>query len=677
MRISEAIYAKLVNQVPGIQERYHKKRNHVHGIGRASAWLYLIGMNLSYYVFHNRKFAEMEKFPFYEEKLLYSENSESSISYKCSPEELVKQLSEYDVISFDVFDTLILRPFSAPVDLFYLLAHKLDYPDFQRIRMEMEARARQIHFKKSKNYEVTLDEIYDLIEQETGIKKQTAMELEVSLEVQLCFANPYMKQVIGLLKEKKKKIVITSDMYLNTNQIHRILQNSGYPDFDAYYVSCDRGKSKSKGDLYELVKQSEEKKFGKSPVFAHVGDNEISDVEHSEKHGFKAFHYRNVNVAGEPYRPYDMSCITGSVYRGLVNAHIHNGLYQYSREYEYGYIYGGLFVTGYCRFIHQYVKNHGPDKLLFLARDGDVLLKAYNILYPEEMKRCEYVYWSRLAATKMAASYYKYDYFRRFLYHKVNQNYTLQQIFESMELPDMLQTFCEASKNRKESDELTDRNVEEIKNYLLKNWNQVLAHYEEQLEAGRQYFSKILRGSRKAVAIDIGWAGSGAITLNHIVNKIWHMDCDITGIIAGTNTCHNAEPDSTETYLQSGRLTAYLYSQRENRDIWKLHDSGKGHNLYWEMLLDAPSGSLKGFYTDQDGKWTCRFKKACADVERIHEVQKGILCFVKHWKMISENLDDLEQISGRDAYAPMVNIEREKNKGYMKYLLHLEDEMGI
>ena len=42
----------------------------------------------------------------------------------------------------------------------------------------------------------------------------------------------------------------------------------------------------------------------------------------------------------------------------------------------------------------------------------------------------------------MAAEYFKYDYFRRFLYHKVNQEYTLEEIMKSMELDDMLKTLC-------------------------------------------------------------------------------------------------------------------------------------------------------------------------------------------------------------------------------------------
>ena len=46
----------------------------------------------------------------------------------------------------------------------------------------------------------------------------------------------------------------------------------------------------------------------------------------------------------------------------------------------------------------------------------------------------------------MTARYFKYDYFRRFLFHKVNQNYSLDDIFDTMELGDLLEGFLRDSK---------------------------------------------------------------------------------------------------------------------------------------------------------------------------------------------------------------------------------------
>ena len=148
MHAIDNIYGMFVNRVPGIREKYKKKRNQVKGIGRGSAWVYLLWLNFRYYVLHDQKLEHVEKYPYYEEKLLYSEGSESSISAKRRPEEFVEALAKYDVISFDVFDTLVLRPFSDPTDLFYVLGNELNYMDFQRIRIEMEWKARAKKYKK-------------------------------------------------------------------------------------------------------------------------------------------------------------------------------------------------------------------------------------------------------------------------------------------------------------------------------------------------------------------------------------------------------------------------------------------------------------------------------------------------------------------------------------------------
>lgn len=670
MQFIDVLYNLFVNRIPGIRERYRKKRNSVKRLGRGLIWLYLVWLNIRYYIFQDKRLEYVEKYPYYEKKRLYNTGSESSISYRMTPKEYADKLTEFDVISFDVFDTLILRPFSSPADLFYVLGDKLGYPDFHRIRQEIEWKAREKKYKTAKHYEVTLEEIYTLLAKETGIEKDAAMQLEIETECTFCFANPFMYQVVQELQRRGKRLIITSDMYLSMEQICKLLKRCGYPEFAACYVSCDVGRSKNKGDLYDFVKGE-----GKNKTFAHVGDNYISDVKQAKRHGFVPFHYVNVNAVGEPYRPYDMSVITGSVYRGLINAHIHNGLHCYSREYEYGYIYGGLFVTGYCQFIHEYVVTHDVDKILFLSRDGDILQKAYHALYPEGVET-EYVYWSRLAATKMSARYYKYDYFRRFLYHKVNQNYTLQKIFAAMELEDMLPEFCRNIKIEKDT-VLTDQNVDKVKKFLNDSWEDVLAHYQEQLEAGKQYYSEVLRGCKKVVAVDIGWAGSGAIALDYIVNQLWQLNCKIVGIIAGTNTCHNAEPDASETFLQSKKLVSYLYSQRENRDIWKLHDAGKGHNLYWEMLLGTPRGSFKGFYLDKKGECVYQFNELMVNSDKVKEIQKGILEFVEEYERVRKKLGNMARISGRDAYAAMLLTEDGSNTAFFKELKCLMDDVNI
>ncbi len=681
MKVRIKLYHMLVNRVPAIQRKYHGIRRQKKGMGgRIYAWLALLGMNLAW-IFCKNKWDKDYYAPDHGKKLP-TDRSESSLSFRESPKKLAERLKQYDVISFDVFDTLVFRPFACPTDLFFAVGEKLNYLDFERLRREMEGRARYKAYCKNGSYEVTLSDIYDEMEEQTGLPKEKGMQVEIETEIQMSFGNPYMLEVFQHLENCSKKIICTSDMYLPVDVIRRLVEKCGFYGISEYFISCEYGASKADGSLYAKVKET----LGADKTYIHVGDHPVSDVEKAKKSGFTSEFYQNVNIAGMPYRAEDMSIVTGSMYRGIVNAHIHNGLEAYSREYELGFIYGGIFVLGYCRFIHEYVKTHNIDKLLFLSRDGDILNQVYSMLYPEESGegKTEYVYWSRLAAAKMAADYFKYDYFRRFIDHKVNQNYTLKQIFTSMEIEDMLPGMCadmtpftewlitkrpdirkdkslciqirhEAKIGKKSK--LTDRNAWLIREYLIKHWEEVLPHYEEQLEAGKQYYSTVLKDCKRVAAVDVGWAGSGAVALNHIVNDVWHLDCEVIGLLAGTNTVHNAEPNMSEPQLHSGQLVSYLFSQEHNRDIWKWHDAGKGHNIYAEIILSSKEGSLQKFLLSDSKKSSVKLKKPDVDDYVVSEIQRGIIEFVTlAIRTLKENVNKWK-ISGADAYRPMKLLE--------------------
>ena len=210
------------------------------------------------------------------------------IRKKERPKEIVQKLLKYDVISFDVFDTLILRPFSKPSDLFGFTGTKLNYLDFQHHRIQTEKKVRQRVFKTKTTYEVTFEEIWNELAEKTGIDKEIGMVAELEDEFQYCFANVHLLEVIKKLREYDKKIIIISDMYLEKQYIQQLLKKCGYPDFDEYFVSCDYRKSKSEGTLYNIVKEQ----FLSTIVIVHVGDNLYSDVIQAKKHGFMGIHYQ-------------------------------------------------------------------------------------------------------------------------------------------------------------------------------------------------------------------------------------------------------------------------------------------------------------------------------------------------------------------------------------------------
>lgn len=664
MEVRLKVYQILVNRIPAIQKEYHKiRQNHTGIVGRMYAWCALLFMNIRWTL--GMRESRMNEWNPDAKKKRPKKGQESALLSHMRPQKLAGLLAEADMISFDIFDTLIFRPFSAPEDLFYLVGDKLGYMDFKRLRQEAEREARKTAQKERNSCETGLSEIYEQLARCTGIPKEAGMSMEIETELECCYGNPYMQEVFTYLTEKiqntGKKIICISDMYLPCETVRKLLKKCGFEQIEEVFLSCEYGMSKADGSFYHAVRS----KYGKNRTYVHIGDQEGSDVKNAQKAGWEAVYYPNINKAGKKYRAEDMSVITGSFYRGIVNARLYNGLHKYAKGFESGYLYGGLFVLGYCQFIHRYACRHKIDRLLFLARDGDILYKMYGKLYPEEKERTAYVYWSRTAAAKLAAGYYKEDYFRRFLHHKVNQNFTMQQIFRSMQLDALLDAFCAENKALYKTSVLTQKNEFAVKKFLLDHWKEVLECYEPQIKAAEAYYKKFLGNCKTAVTIDVGWAGSGSLILDYLVHHRWKMDCNITGLLAGTNTMSNEQSDMSESAYYSGKLVSYLFSQEHNRDIWKSHQPGKNHNLLLEMLLSSQEGSLEAFQLDEtapDG-YRLQFKKPDMPPKEVSEIQKGIKTFIDDYrKRVPDTYAENHDISGSDCYAALrILLQSEQN----------------
>ncbi len=651
------IYNFFVNKHTGIRQRYHRLHDNSSGLVKMLSWLYLIWLNFAYYILFQRWLDKVKDIEIYETKRLKTDKPESSIYSFGTPKQLVAKLSTYDIISFDIFDTLIFRPFSEPTDLFFFIGQKLNYLDFKRIRMEAEHRARLHKYDKRGSFEVTLQEIWKRLSVMTGLDAEKGMNLEIELENKFCYANPYMFQVYQELMSEGKHIVITSDMYLPRKVLERILKNNGYEGYEGLFISCEVGESKGGGKLFDYVKDQCMAKYGKNITLAHIGDNEISDVKKAKAYGFTPFHYPNVNRNTLMRRSYDMSPIIGGAYRGIINNRIYSGLDAFNMNQEYGFIYGGLFVLGYCKYIHDYVTNNDIDKVLFLSRDGEVIKRIYDRLYPDD--DTAYVYISRLAAAKLTAGYMKYDYLHKMVYHKIGLGKTLNEVLEAMELTKLMHT------SKKFEKKLTYENVDDFVDYLNSNWSRVLSIYKPQRDAAGKWYRDVIGNAKSAVAVDIGWAGSGFMALRNLFEKEWNIDCRLTGIVAGTNTAHNAEPDMSETMLLDGTLSSYLYSSMINRDLYKKHNPAKDYNLFFELITSSPSPSFRGFYFDENGEIELRFSEPEDNPEGIRDIWYGIETFVSDYVDHFKDYDYMFNISGRDAYAPMV-LAASLNEKYLK-----------
>lgn len=208
-----------------------------------------------------------------------------------------EKLSRCQFISFDIFDTLILRMVDKPQDLFkklgeecllkgYLYKEINEY-EFKEIRKISQAKARNNSKKKFK--EINLEDIYNEMPSKIG-NMEKIKELEIEAEAKYSYINPVIYSLLKKLKEDGKKIFLISDMYLSKQQIEYILKNNGfdYSLIEDLFVSSDILLNKSEGKLFEYIL---DKYNISSNDIIHVGDNYYSDIQGARKANIDTVQY--------------------------------------------------------------------------------------------------------------------------------------------------------------------------------------------------------------------------------------------------------------------------------------------------------------------------------------------------------------------------------------------------
>lgn len=187
----------------------------------------------------------------------------------------LKSYSKYNLISFDIFDTLIVRSVNNPKDVFYyagsqVLLKQSEALLFQKRRIEAETVARQ----KSKTGEVNLKNIYSELYKYYGIKAGILKESEERLELQVCKPRNKWVSLFNAYVREGKKVILISDMYLPSSHIKKILSSCGIIGFAGLYISNEYGCDKVSGNLYKIV---QERELCFDGLHLHYGDSFRAD----------------------------------------------------------------------------------------------------------------------------------------------------------------------------------------------------------------------------------------------------------------------------------------------------------------------------------------------------------------------------------------------------------------
>lgn len=288
------------------------------------------------------------------------------------------------IVSFDVFDTCLMRTCGSPSNMLDVLSlHVFSNPvdDIERHRF-IEARRRADSGGANQN-------IYDIYSElsysHPSLKPiQDIPAIEMKVERSLLVGNKQIQKIIEKWRNRGAKILFVSDMYLPAKFIKEILEHEGlFQDGDAIYVSNEYNARKSDGSLFQIISQSESVKYSD---WHHYGDNRNSDVIIPRKLGI---HSHSVSAETSPLQKKWSMEDRGNFFKwegimaGMTKA-IYNNLDPHFQNKALTDIIAPFCVTFAHRVLND-AQSRGISRLYFCARDSYyvyIAAKALGSLYP-------------------------------------------------------------------------------------------------------------------------------------------------------------------------------------------------------------------------------------------------------------------------------------------------------
>jgi predicted HAD superfamily hydrolase len=300
------------------------------------------------------------------------------------------------VVSFDIFDTLVVRPLSDPADLFELMQPEVERikgrpVDFRRVRVAADAWQRE---RLAAGRDVTFASIYERVAdvlQLTEGERDALMALELQLESRYMRPRTAVVEVMKDAYASGKRVILTSDMYLDKEAMVRLLEGLGIVAYHSLYLSAEIGKRKDTRTLFPHILEVE----GIRPEeMIHVGDNEHSDLQVAGDLGICTFHvmrpielFRRTGLGRTGFPgPSSQLSLYARLSFGLMLARVYDDPFPRGGSpvngdlRTFGYWYFGPILLAFVQWAASRSATEGVDTLYFLSRDGEILVRIYELL---------------------------------------------------------------------------------------------------------------------------------------------------------------------------------------------------------------------------------------------------------------------------------------------------------
>lgn len=550
-------------------------------------------------------------------------------------------IDSFDIISFDIFDTLLFRACASAEDIFCQTGDKIKEKHknfiysgktFWKLRIEAEKKARKIAFLTKGNYEINLADIYNQLPFEESLKKEFA-SIEFEVEQENIYLNRNMYLFLKYCYDQGKTIVFLSDMYLSKALLEKLLIASGVERkyLKYIYISNEQEASKSSGKLYRKIKE-DFSDYDTKKIF-HIGDHYISDVLNAKKEGIQAVHYdiipESFNSMYKMERLFSeelpdeirsLRKLTGNAY--CYKQKSENTAYKIGAE-----ILGPVYVL-FTEWILEYAKQNNIEKLFPLMRDGYVFEKLLNNSIENENLELKVspLYISRRSSFLPIANQLDKELIESLM---LKQGLSLNGLFQLIGINILETPFAKyQSLTVDECKQSKPDLIEELEKYLLEDRlvDFVNHHIHSQKNLLEKYLSEQM-GQGSAATIDIGFDG----TIQHNFKDLRDLE--------NTEKTHHlllaATSKVAEKIIQGTPILGWLGMPGENE---KVISEIKRCSSVIESLSGAPIGSTFS-YEKAEGKVQPVLGDHVFSKQqlRYHEIcLHAILNFQKEWFSFKE-----------------------------------------
>jgi len=516
-----------------------------------------------------------------------------------------KEAFDFDVLSLDIFDTVLKRKVHRPKDVFRLLEGRAEKAGMKprpyalmRVKAERAARVKL-------RPEVFFEEIYAELASMMELSAEEAdqlKELELALEKELLVADPFWLDLYRRYREAGIRILFASDMYYPSALLCEILTEAGYEDPEVI-VSCEVGSSKHKGGLQPAL--LEKAGVGADRVL-HIGDNYISDFLRMRESGIQAFHWspqyrpRTWYEEGKPwyFRSDDLlsSKMMAQVEReAAVDPWAGDELYQ-----RLGYEVAGPLYLSFLLWVLREAEQDGIGKLILVGRDGFYWEKSLDLLKAHGLVEKDYAYLHASRKVFSFASFRKLDEDAIRFLSTPNPALRVRDFIDRTGIPSEGKENLMAAAGFENPDEVITNELggkflsPESTGRLRNLFELLKGDLESRFAQDREGLLALLKGKDFSVEncalVDIGWNASGVRSFARLLET---KDPDrVVGYYFGTWD----EARATDLPV---RIKSFFMQYGEPFE----HASLLRESINWiESLHSAPHPTLLSLHKDADGR---------------------------------------------------------------------------